>query len=171
MALIGKIFAALKATYTKSVDVGSATHDVVPASTVGWEITDGSGDDQAQLLWSDTRQLAASANESLDLAGSLVDALGRTLTYTAVKALIVEAARGNANDVLIGGAASNGFAALFGDATDVVKIKPGGKMVLIAPKTGYAVTAGTGDLLKVANSGSGTAVDYTITVVGLGSAA
>lgn len=171
MALIGKIFAALKATYTKSVDVGSATHDVVPASTVGWEITDGTGEYQAQLLWNDTRQLAASASESLDLAGGLTDAFGLTLTFTAVKALIVEAAAGNVNDVVVGGAASNGFATPFGDATDAVKVKPGGKLVLIAPETGYAVTASTGDLLKVANSSSGTAVDYTITVVGLGSAA
>ena len=170
MGLVGKIFGGFKGTLTKSVDVGSAAHDVNPSSNVAWEIADGAGDNQAQLLFGDTRQLAASASENLDLAGALADAFGRTLTFTAVKAIIVEAPATNTNNVLVGGAASNAVP-LFGDATDVVAVKPGGKLSLTAPKTGVTVTAGTGDILKVANSGSGTAVDYTITVIGIGSAA
>lgn len=33
--------------------------------------------------------------------------------------------------------------------------------------TGYAVTAGTADQLKVANSGAGTGVTYDIVIVGV----
>mgnify|MGYP000184442162 CR=1 FL=1 len=35
-----------------------------------------------------------------------------------------------------------------------------------ADATGYTVTATTADLLRIANSGAGTTVDYTIVVVG-----
>ena len=41
-------------------------------------------------------------------------------------------------------------------------------LLLVAPgAAGYAVTAGTGDILKVANSGAGTGVTYDIVIVGL----
>ena len=37
-------------------------------------------------------------------------------------------------------------------------------VVLVAP-AGYAVIPGTGDLLKVANGGAGTAVTYTVKLI------
>ena len=40
-----------------------------------------------------------------------------------------------------------------GDVTDIVSVKPGGTFIWIAPDiNGGAVTAGTGDLLKVAKT-------------------
>ena len=48
------------------------------------------------------------------------------------------------------------------------QMQPGGTLLLVAPNAaGYAVTAGTGDLLKVANSGGSTGVTYDIVIVGL----
>ncbi len=50
---------------------------------------------------------------------------------------------------------------------DTVKVKPGGAIALVAPDaTGYAVTAGTADQLKVANSAGGTSVTYDIIIIG-----
>jgi hypothetical protein len=132
--------------------------------------SDGAGANQANRLWADQRTLAASATEDLDLAGVLTDAFGVAITFARVKALIVAAALGNANNVVIGGAASNQFVGPFGAATHTLAVRPGGLLALFAPDaTGYAVTAGTGDLLKVANSGAGTPVTYQIVVVGAAS--
>jgi hypothetical protein len=152
--------------------VQSSVKDLTTAQAVFSEdditsLGDGTGANQADLIWSDTRTLAASATENLDLAGSLVDALGSTLTFARVKAIYVHAADGNVNDVVFGGAASNGFVGPFADATDKIKVKSGGTWAIVAPgATGYPVTAGTGDILLVANGGSGTSVTYDIVIIG-----
>lgn len=131
------------------------------------EFADGAGAGQANKLFTDRRQLAASASESLDLAGGLTDGLGATLTFAEIKGLLIQAHESNANTLLIGGAASNAFINWVADATDVMVLKPGGLLLLLAPDAaGYAVTPGTGDLLKIANGGGSTAVDYDIIIIG-----
>lgn len=150
----------------------TGTHDFSPPSANldkarGLTFANGTGANQADRVWSDRRTLAASASESLDLAATLTDPFGATLTLARVKVLLIEAAAANTNNVVIGGAASNAFTSLFGDATDKLVIRPGGFLLLAAPDaTAYAVTAGTGDLLQVANSGAGSSVTYDVTVIG-----
>lgn len=165
MALSGSLKITLQALLSGAADIGSRRQDI--NYTVSRAFASGTGADQADLTFADTRTLAASSNESLDLAGGLTDALGNALTFASVKALIIVAAAGNTNDVIVGGAASNAFATMFGDATDTIKVPPGGAIVLADfGATGFAVTASTGDLLKIANGGSGTPVSYDILIVG-----
>jgi len=165
VTLSGKVSLNTAINLANSVDVGNVVYPLNFTSSTTF--SNGTGDDQANQAFSDTRTLTASSTENLDLAGSLLDAFGNTLTFTKVKALIVTASAANTNDVLVGGAASNAMATFFGDATDVVKVKPGGTLLLMAPESaGYAVTASTGDLLKIANSSSGTSVTYTIIIIG-----
>ena len=121
--------------------------------------------DETDLMFSDNRTLAASASEDLDLRGVLLDAFGATLNFAEVTAIWVEAASTNTNNVVIGGAASNAFVGPFGAAAHTIALAPG-EGVLLTNKLGWAVTAGTGDLLKVANSGAGTQVKYNIVIVG-----
>lgn len=132
-----------------------------------WLFTHGTGNGQANELFSDIRTLAASGTENIDLAGTLIGHFGETLTFTKIKAIVILADTGNTNDVVVGGAASNGFAAPFGDPSDTLKVPAGGGITLVAPKAGWTVTAGTGDLLKIANGSSGTPVTYTIVVIGV----
>lgn len=121
---------------------------------------------QADRMFSDNRTLAANATEDLDLAGTgLQDAFGQNLTFAKVKVLMIRAASTNVNDVVVGGAAANGFIAPFGAATDKIKLKPGASLMLICD-AGYVVTAATADLLKIANGGAGSSVTYDIVVVG-----
>lgn len=138
------------------------------SKTFSQSFADGTGDNQAQVVFSDTRTLAASATENLDLSGTaLQDAFNQNIALTKIKGIIIAADSGNTNDVLVGGAASNALSTFFGDATDLVKVKPGGVFCLLAPKAaGYGVTAATADILKIANSSSGTGVTYTIIVFG-----
>jgi hypothetical protein len=127
----------------------------------------GTGAAQAAEIWrSAARSIAASSSEVLDMNAVLLDKLGATVTLTRVVALIVHAAAANTNNVLVGGNTTP-FATLFGDPSDIVVVRPGGTVAFIAADaTAYVVTAATGDLLKVANSGAGTAVVYDITVIG-----
>src|SRR6218665_3613353 len=74
-----------------------------------WLFTHGTGNGQANEQFSDIRTLAASANENIDLAGTLIGHFGETLTFTKIKAIVILADTGNTNDVIVGGAASNGF--------------------------------------------------------------
>lgn len=164
-SLKARLKLVLDALYESPLDLGVASYPALIGAD--YNLDNGSGANQASLMFSDIRTLTASSTENLDLAGSLVDAFGTTLTFAKIKALIVIADAGNTNDVLVGGAGSNTMLTFFGDATDIVKVKPGGMLVLVAPDaTGYAVTASTGDILKVANSSSGTGVTYKIILIG-----
>lgn len=127
-------------------------------------LSNGTGANQASNHWHDQR--TTSGNDDLDLAGSLVNGLGQTLTFTKIKALIIKAAAANGNDVVVGNAAANGFITPFGAAAHTVKVKPGGILILIAPDVnGYAVTAATADTLRVASGGG--SVTYDIVLVGV----
>lgn len=131
------------------------------------DFTNGTGNNQMNKFWSSSqRSIAASSSENLDLAASLIDSFGNTLTFTIIKGIYIAASSSNTNNVNVGGAASNTFLFL-GDATDIVPVKPGGAFLWVAPKTGATVTAATGDILKVANSSSGSAVVYDVAIFGL----
>lgn len=119
---------------------------------------------QANVLFSDTRTLAASGTENLDLAGVLADALGATISAAEVVAVYFAAASGNTNDVQISRPASNGVP-LFLAAGDGLALGPG-DFICRTYRNGVAVTAGTGDLLAVTNGGAGSSVTYDVLIVG-----
>jgi len=147
-----------------SLDLGSVQTNERFSHTVNW--TDGTGVNQGKQIFSDTRSLDASTSEDLDLAGSLTDGLGASVAFTSVKLIAISAPSTNGDVITVGGAASNQFATPFGDASDVINLRPGGAVVLVAPDaTGYAVTAGTGDLLKIANTDDA-AASYSILIIG-----
>lgn len=125
----------------------------------------GTGTGQADKLFSDTRTLAASATEDLDLAGGLTDPLGSTLTFVKIKAIYIKASAANTNSVVIGAAASNDFVGPW-SADGTTSIPPGGELLLVHGGAGWTVTASTGDLLKIANSSSGTGVTFDIILIG-----
>lgn len=165
MSLQLQILASVLGQYTGANDIAAPRQDIAKRASLN--LSTGVGANQADLVFTDTRTLAASATENLDLAGVLTDAFGQSLAFAEIVAILVVASGANANDVVIGGAASNGFVSPFGDATDTVKVKPGGTFLLTAPgAAAFAVTAGTGDLLKVTNGGAGTPVTYDIVLIG-----
>lgn len=168
MALSATIKAALSAQQTVTGDLGSGTFRLNPE--VVQQFTDGAGAAQIDRMFSDTRTIAASASENLDLAGGgLLDAFGAALTFARIKAVLVKAAAGNTNDVVFSRPAANGVP-LFNAASDAINIKPGGCFLWMAPDAaGIPVTAGTGDLLTVANGGAGTPVSYDVVILGAGS--
>lgn len=166
MALSSKIYAAVTATLTGTDDLGTLQY-TLPMTTLFQSLASGTGDDQADLLFTDTRTIAASSSENLDLAGtSLHNPFGTALTFATVKVIYIKASADNTNDVVVGGAGSNTFDGPFVDDTDQIAIHPGGVFLVASPDTGWTVDAGTGDILKVANSSSGTGVTYDIVIIG-----
>jgi hypothetical protein len=167
MTLSARALLQLTADLTSSSDLVTGTAPLSFARQISF--SDGAGLNAANRIWTDERTIAASATEDLDLAGSLTDSFGATVTLARVKALIVAASSANANNVVVGGG-SNPFTNWVSGTTPAVVVRPGGLLALFAPDaTGYAVTSGTGDQLRVANSGAGSSVTYQIVVIGAAS--
>lgn len=165
MALTSKVSVSLTASQTSALDLGTATFE--PALSSALSLASGTAANQADVIWTDTRTLSASANEDLDLAGSLTNAFGASVTFVKVKAIVVSAAAANTNNVVVTRPGSNGVPC-FVAAGDGVSIGPGGFFAIAAPGTAgvCTVTASTGDLINVANSAGSTDVTYSIAVIG-----
>lgn len=166
MPLNANIIVGVTGDYTAASGLSTPTDSLALRYVTA--LTDGTGPNQANRRWVSQRTLAASASESIDLSGVLVDAFGAVLAFTAIKAILVVAAAGNTNDVIVGNAASNQFIGPFGAAVHTAAVRPGGELLFVAPATGWPVVAGTGDLLRILNGGAGTPVTYDITLIGIG---
>lgn len=121
--------------------------------------------DEANLLYSADRTLGASATEDLDFSGVLSTPLGLSIAAAEITIILVQAAAGNVNNVEFGPTASVGFLGPFKDLSDRQAIKPG-EFALFVSRSGWPVTAATGDKWTFTNSGGTTGVTYTIHVIG-----
>jgi hypothetical protein len=158
------ISVSIDATQTGSGDLGTPKFRVQKSKALQWAAGTAAVN-QADVLFSDTRTLTASATEDLDLAGVLSSVFGATIAAAEVLLIYIEAAAGNTNNVVFGPAAVNGFPGPFGDVSDRIAVRPG-EFSLLASQTGWAVGAGATDTITVTNSGAGTGVDYDIVVIG-----
>jgi len=145
--------------------VGGVTGQFQPEFNVTDQLTSGTGLDEADVLWFAKARSLAATTEELDLAGSLSDAYGSTVTAAKVKGLFIKNNSTTAGETLkIGGAAANAFL-LFDNATDIYELGPNGIFFVWEPSlAGLPVTASTGDLLKM-DSGAST-LTYDIAVWG-----
>lgn len=166
MSLTSKIIVNAIATQQATLDHGTSEFPANVQNVIN--LANGTGANQASQLFTDQRTLGISANEELDLAGGLTNAFGATITFTKIKAIIVSAAAANGGDIQVGGSATNGFNDWVGAVGDLVAVKPGGAFAIVAPDVnGYAVTAGTADLLKIANTDGAASATYDITIIGV----
>jgi len=165
--LTGSLKNQLSMTYDAGSELGTTSDDVLGAANYwGWNIANGTSANQADLVFRDQRTLALSTSENLDLAGSLTDAYGTTLTFVKVKLIYVKAKSDNGGNIIVGGAASNAFVGPFADSTDKVKVPAGGMYQVADAGTGWTVTAGTGDILKIENDDGSATGTYDIIIVG-----
>lgn len=157
----GKVSVSISGTLTTDADIGTNKYSF--GKTYSHDFTNGTGANQCNMGWTDTR--TTSGNDDLDMAGVLTDAVGAAITFTSIKTIAIKAADANVGNLIVGAEGTNEFASMFGDVSDTLIIPPGGILVLTAPgATGYAVTASTGDKLRIApSSGS---VTYDIFLLG-----
>lgn len=168
MSLTSSLTLAIAARLGQTLDLAEAKSSLNKTYAVGH--TTGTGAGQADALWHDQRTLAPSGSEDLDLAGALAGILGGTAVFARVKGLIVAAAAGNVNNVVVGANVVNGWASLIGPtgaSGGTVTLKPGAFFAAgCADAAGWSVTAATNDLLHVTNSGGVTPVTYDVVIIG-----
>jgi len=164
MTITAKVSAAASVKNFTSTDLAAGAANTELSASVAFE--NGTGSGQVNKEFSDTRAVTASSNEDLDLSSALTDSLGNAVVFTAIKAILIKSTSTNAGNLTVGGAASNAFVGPFADAADKILVKPGGFLALAHPGTGWAVTAGTGDLLRIANGGASDAT-YDILLLGV----
>lgn len=163
--LTAELVAKIGWLYQDELDLGNVLD--VNSLEVTDELASGTAVDQADLIFHDRRTLTASANDDIDLAGSLVDAFGDTLTFAKIKGILIRNRSTTVGDILnIGGGSAN-FINWIAAAGDIVKLGPGGVFLLWNPSTaGYAVTATTADILRITEAGGANSVDYDIVLIG-----
>lgn len=164
MTVKAELRVIFSATQKGSNDFGGPTFE--PLLDLALAFANGTGANQADIVYLDERTIAASSSEDLDLAGVLTDAFGAVITAAEVVAIIVVADAGNVNNVVIGDATAP--VPLFGGTNPTFAVKPGGFIAMAAPNAAGLATVGAGstDDLKVTNSGSGTGVTYKIAILG-----
>ena len=151
----------------KTLDFDNATDPVTIDDDVRMSV--GTGANQADQSWRDQRALAASSNDDLDLAGVLTNAFGETVTFVLVKGLYVR--NNDTVTTLSIGNGANPWLTMFGAGTHSLVLRPGGRFMIVASgATAYAVTAGTGDILRIAR-GAGSVTDNTYDIAILGATA
>lgn len=146
-----------------------------PAAPVGGQLealttfeqalVNGTTANTADLVHKSTQTIAGSGNSDIDLR-ALEDVFGDAMsTLTEVVALVLEADADNGATLSIKPSASNGWTALLADATDILKLAPGGKFVLLAPGDGLYTVGASNKSINVANS-DGSSAGLTITLIG-----
>jgi len=161
MALTTSVTMNIQASQTSSLDLVTKRADLL--KTIALALDTGTGLNQADVMFSDTRSTAAT--DSLDMnGGGLLDNLGNAWAPARIKGIIVAASSANTGNVLFRRPAANGVPFMTA-AGDEIPVHPGGVAMVWAPSAaGYVVTAGTGDLIECAAS-AGT-VTYDIYIIG-----
>lgn len=131
-----------------------------------YSFTSGTAAGEADLCWSDRRTVAASATDTIDLAGGGLKSLGASVNFAKVTAIIIRNRSTTAGDVLqVGPAAANGFVGPWVDASDLNSISPEG-FAVFQNDTGWTVTGGSVDTIRIVETGGANSVVYDIFVLG-----
>lgn len=169
MAVSGSWNVRLDVTQTGANDFGGDRFKTTIQKAV--TIADGTAAGQADIFWADQRTVNSASNDDIDLSGSLSDAFGSTVTAAEIVAVLIinEAIDGTANttDLTIGAAGSNPWEGVLGGTTPTIgPLKPGAVLFIGASNAAGigAVTGGSADVLRVANS-AGASATYQIAVL------
>lgn len=159
MSLISSVAMSFRSDLQEIVELTALTASVSESRSFRFE--SGIDENQCDLVWSDQGSLAGPGSVTLDFQ-ALTNIFGTTINFEKIRAIVIE----NTGDqtLHVGGASANQLASLFGDVSDKLVIPAGGKVMIIAPTTAYAVSASAKDL-KIANVGTG-ATTYNIWVIG-----
>jgi hypothetical protein len=163
---------AFVGSYTKASDLTTLT-EAVNYSNSPVSYSSGVGSYQADLFYTDTRELASAA-ESFDLnAATMSDSFGSTLTFVKVKLLFIRnrsvAAGATAERFIVTGDFFTGTTVqspCFGATTPTFNIAPGGYLLLESPITGFNVTSTTSDVITISNVAAAATFSYDIIILG-----
>lgn len=165
MALDGSIKTVINLTDTLAQGGEEGDFRVRKQHTIS--LANGTGANQADILYVADDQFSAASQNDKDLAGSLTDALGNTITMAEVVgfAVINQRSDGTVSSSHVDiGNATNAWHEWLGAAGTTVRVPAGGFFMLISPDADGlgAVTAGTDDTLRITTDVSGTYYCQTV---------
>lgn len=137
-------------------------------------MTDGDGDNQAEETFHIRATLPTKEEHSYDLAGGVENGFGDILTFAEIKELqVINNSTTDGDDLNVGGNGSPTSGALltaiFRGGNDAgITVPASGAFVIASPLSGFAVTGGSADILRIYNSGTGpSGISYDLIVKGV----
>jgi hypothetical protein len=146
--------------WTFSTTDGDDARQIVDANTLSLidSLANGTALDQANNILHGQSDVPVATPLSIDLAGTLKDSFGNTVTMTKVKCVMISNS-GSGSIALTGGF----IAYLLGDADADMTLPSGAAFMIWNPTlAAYTVTAGTGDTITITASGATATVDYVV---------
>ncbi len=156
-----RVKASVVANWSKALDLGDV--QATPSAAFTLLLANGTGANKIEQVGTASGTIEASGDVDIDLAGTLTDPGGDTITFTKVKALMVKNMSADGDGFEIGGTFDTWLKA----SGDEVKCLPGGLVLVVNPTVdGFAVVADTGDTITLTNLDSVNGQDYEVIVVG-----
>jgi hypothetical protein len=131
-------------------------------------LADGIGADQADRVWHNVRTLAAGVSEDLVLSALPLAMFGDSLQIAMAKVtaiLLVNAATVVGENLVVGGAPAHEWQGPFAAAGDKLVVPADSCLLLVNKKSGWLVTAGSADKLRITNDGTGD-ISYKLAILG-----
>lgn len=164
--LNSRISVSLTGTLASSANLTSdqAALSLVQATV----LANGVGAAQADSLYTQKAvSIAGAGTLSIDIRGALVDALGNAFAPVKLRAVYIYSYAANTTNLTLLGDANT--VPILNTAATTLTLRPGGTfLVTDVSTTGIAVTAGTGDILKLVNA-AGAAALVDIILIGTSS--
>ncbi len=166
MTLTAKILLQILATESSSSDLSSTTRVTNVSRTINF--ANGTGENQAEIVWSDSRTIAADDGDILDFGAGLADDRG-SVEFTAIKAIYIR----NTGTVPLSWLSLAdpedwGSGPLQASESEGLQIAAGGVMLLTNPSAvGWIVDNGD-EQLQFINHSETTAAAYDIILIGEG---
>lgn len=160
-ALAGRTAVNINLEGKKALDLASTLDELKIRSGIDW--TFGTGVNQANLLFHDSRTTDDTGETHDIYAGALVNAFGDSVTMEAIKLLYVMNTHATLTLEIFGGASVD--VPVLADPSDIFELPPGGIFLWTCPTAAGIVTT-TNKNLKFAAKTSGN-VTYDIAIMGL----
>jgi hypothetical protein len=145
-------------------DLGQKSQNIDKAKI--FQFADGSGLGQFSKVWQDSVTQIQSVNNDLDTNGSSLTGAFGTVSFAALKGILVIANDSNPGNLVIGNV-TNGIVAPFGAATHSQAVAPGGVFLNINPSAaGFPTVAGTADLIRIASAATVGNYSYDVVLFG-----
>lgn len=151
MSIDGTVSISFTANDRRTVGINTGAN--LPVNyTPAVAFSNGSGANQASILFQGVIALVSGA-ASVDLNGVLLDSYGSTVNCLKIKAICITN-NSATNTMAFGAAGSDPWVGLL-NSTGTITLQPGDTFLAMTNSaTGFAVTASTADLLKVAGTGT-----------------